>query len=124
MELRAPLAHEDVTRAHRLAPEALDAEVLRARVTAVAGRADPFLMRHGSPDLHVLDLDLGEILPVPCPAPVHGAARQPEDPDPLALAVPHHLGGHLGATHERFTPMRLLACADHQDVHAVYRLAG
>src|SRR5438445_13661486 len=111
MELRAPLAHEDVTRAHRLAPEALDAEVLRARVTAVAGRADPFLMRHGSPDLHVLDLDLGEILPVPCPAPVPGAARKPEDPDLLALAVPHHLRCPLGPTPHRLPRLHRLAVA-------------
>src|SRR5207249_6846644 len=124
MELRAPLPHEDVTRAHRLAPEALDAEVLRARVAAVAGRADPFLMRHGSPDLHVLDLDLGEILPVPGLAPVPGAARKPEDADLLALAVPHHLRSHLGATHERLTRMHLLAVADQQDVIEGDRLAG
>src|SRR5437879_12532469 len=115
MELRAPLAHEEVARAHRFAPEALDAEVLRARVTAVAGRADPFLMRHRSPDLHVLDLDLGEILPVPCPAPVPGAARKPEDPDLLALAVPHHLRGYLGATLYRLASVDFLAAACYQD---------
>src|SRR5437899_4589308 len=50
-----------------------------------------------SADLHVGNLDLGEVLPMPCFASVAAASSEPEDPNLLALAVPHHFGGHFGA---------------------------
>src|SRR5204862_3810233 len=72
---------------------------------------------HGSPVLHNLNLDFGEILPVTGAASIAGAAREPEDADLVALAVPHHLGGHLGAAHQRLPRLHLLPVADQQ--HAV-----
>src|SRR3989442_7796779 len=64
-----------------------------------------------SADLHVGDLDLGEVLPVPTVAAIPGAARKPENPDLLVLAVPHDLGGDPGALHVRRPALDLLAVA-------------
>src|SRR3989442_13684850 len=72
-----------------------------------------------SADLHVGDLDLGEVLPVPSVAAIPGAARKPENPDLLVLAVPHDLGGDLGALHVRRAALDLLAVA--RDEHVIER---
>src|SRR6266571_4961416 len=69
-----------------------------------------------SADLHVGDLDLGEVLPVPAVAAIAGAAREPENPDLLALAVPHDLGRDLGALHFRGAGLDVLAVARHENV--------
>src|SRR2546425_12073282 len=49
MKFRAPLLHQDAPRAHELSPERFHAEVLGARVAAVAGGADALLMSHSLP---------------------------------------------------------------------------
>src|SRR2546430_14082158 len=72
-----------------------------------------------SADLHVGDLDFGEVLPVPSVAAIPGAARKPENPDLLVLAVPHDLGGDLGALHVRRAALDLLAIA--RDEHLIER---
>src|SRR5690349_1081700 len=69
-----------------------------------------------SADLHVGDLDFGEILPVPSVAAIAGAAREPKDPDLLALAVPHDLGRHLRALHAWRAGLDMLAVARDQDL--------
>src|SRR5438132_9817387 len=46
VKLRAPLLHQDAPRTHELAPEGFHAEVLGARVAAVAGGADALLVSH------------------------------------------------------------------------------
>src|SRR5438552_2642348 len=81
-------------------------------------------MRHGSPDLHILNLDFGEVLPVTGATPVAGAAREPEDADLVALAVAHHFGGHLGAPHQRLPRLHLLPVADEQDAVEGHSLPG
>src|SRR6266581_3266840 len=70
-------------------------------------------------ELHVRDLDLGELLPVAGVAPVPGAAREPIDPDLLALGVPHHLGRHLRALQHRLPRLHVLPIARQQ--HLVER---
>src|SRR5256885_13674503 len=72
-----------------------------------------------SADLHVGDLDFGEVLPVPSVAAIPGAARKPVNPDLLVLAVPHDLGGDLGALHVRRAALNLLAVA--RDEHVIER---
>src|SRR6266446_521242 len=67
-------------------------------------------------DLHVGDLDLGEVLPVPAVTAIAGAAREPEDPNLLALAVPHDLGRDLRALHLRGAGLDVLAVARHENV--------
>src|SRR2546425_390087 len=49
MKFRAPLLHQDAPRAHELSPERFHAEVLGARVAAVAGGTDALLMSHSLP---------------------------------------------------------------------------
>src|SRR5437899_11682361 len=72
-----------------------------------------------SADLHVGDLDFGEVLPVPTVAAIPGAARKPENPDLLVLAVPHDVGGDLGALQVRRAALDLLAVA--RDEHVIER---
>src|SRR6266566_6358266 len=80
----------------------------------------PFLCAiRSSADLHVGDLDLGEILPVPSVTAIARAAREPEDPNLLALAVPHDLGRDLRALHLRRAGRDMLAVA--RDEHVVER---
>src|SRR5467141_1313793 len=78
-----------------------------------------------SADLHVGDLDFGEVLPVPSVAAIAGAARKAENPDLLVLAVPHDLGRYLGTFDMRRATLYLLAVARDQHVierHLVPRL--
>src|SRR6267142_1723524 len=78
-----------------------------------------------SADLHVGDLDFGEVLPVPSVAAIAGAARKAENPDLLVLAVPHDLGRDLGTLDMRRATLYLLAVARDQHVierHLVPRL--
>src|SRR5436190_2047118 len=72
-----------------------------------------------SADLHVGDLDFGEILPVPGVPAVTGAAREPEDPDLLVFAVPHDLGSHLGTLDVWLAALHVLPVA--RDEHMVER---
>src|SRR6266446_10639902 len=72
-----------------------------------------------SADLHVGDLDFGEVLPVPSVATIAGAARKPENPDLLVLAVPHDLGGDLGTLDVWLAALDFLAVA--RDQHVVER---
>src|SRR5712671_5886016 len=72
-----------------------------------------------SADLHVGDLDFGEILPVPSVPAIAGAAREPENPDLLILAVPHDLGGDLGALDVWLAALHVLPVA--RDQHVVER---
>src|SRR6201993_3209803 len=72
-----------------------------------------------SADLHVGDFDLGEILPVPTMAAVAGAAREPEDPDLLILAVPHHFGRDLGTLDVWLAALHVLTVA--RDQHVIER---
>src|SRR6266540_2266988 len=69
-----------------------------------------------SADLHVGDLDFGKILPVPRVAAIAGAAGEAENPDLLALAVAHDLGGDLGTLHLRRTRLDVLPVAGQEDV--------
>src|SRR6266566_3374556 len=69
-----------------------------------------------SADLHVGDLDFGKVLPVPRVAAIAGAAGEAENPDLLALAVPHDLGGDLGTLHLRRTRLDVLPVAGQEDV--------
>ena len=46
--------------------------------------------------------------------PESGAARKPVDPDLLPQAVPHHLGRHLRALHQRRAGLHRLAVAREQ----------
>src|SRR5439155_5593076 len=69
-----------------------------------------------SADLHVGDLDFGEILPLPSVAPIPGPAREPENADLLFLAVPHDLGGDLGTLDVRLAALHFLPVARDQDV--------
>src|SRR2546421_8356773 len=64
-----------------------------------------------SADLHVGDLDFGEILAMSGVTAIPGATRKTEDPDLLVLAVTHDLGGDLRALHVRRTALDLLAVA-------------
>src|SRR2546428_4592031 len=73
-----------------------------------------------SADLRVGDLDFGEVLPVPTVAAIPGAARKPENPDLLVLAVPHDLGGDPGALHVRRPALDLLAVARDEHVSVRY----
>src|SRR6266566_3477901 len=119
MELGAPLLHEDRARRDVLSGEALDAEILRSGVAAVAGRTDTLLVCHLSSvalELDVGDLDFRELLAMPTVAPVAAAPREAVDLDLLALAVPDDLGGHLGPLHHRLPRVHLLAVARQQDV--------
>src|SRR6266566_6346398 len=78
-----------------------------------------------SADLHVGDLDFGEILPVSTVTAITGAARKPENPDLLVLAVPHDLGGDLGTLDVWLAALHFLAVARDQHVierHLVPRL--
>src|SRR2546426_10808074 len=72
-----------------------------------------------SADLHVGDLDLGEVLPVPTVAAIPGAARKPENPDLLVLAVPHDFGGDLGALDVWLAALHVFPVA--RDEHVVER---
>src|SRR2546421_12556325 len=72
-----------------------------------------------SADLHVGDLDFGEVLPMPGVAAIAGAAREPEDPDLLVLAVPHDLCRDLGTLDQRLAALHLLAVA--RDPHLIER---
>src|SRR5881628_2934101 len=72
-----------------------------------------------SADLHVGDLDFGEVLPVPSVATIAGTARKPEDPDLLVLAVPHDFGGDLGTLDVGLAALHFLAVA--RDQHVVER---
>src|SRR6266516_4132407 len=65
-------------------------------------------------ELHVRDLDFGELLPVAGVAPVPGAAREAIDPDLLALGMPHHFRRHLGALEHRLAGVHVLAVAREQ----------
>src|SRR5437870_12940119 len=78
-----------------------------------------------SADLHVGDLDFGEVLPVSTVTAIAGAARKPENPDLLVLAVPHDLGGDLGTLDVGLAALHFLAVAGNQHVierHLVPRL--
>src|SRR6266550_5782228 len=72
-----------------------------------------------SADLHVGDLDFGEVLPVPSVATIAGTARKPEDFHLLVLAVPHDLGGDPGALDVWLAALHFLAVA--RDQHVVER---
>src|SRR6266446_3047391 len=72
-----------------------------------------------SADLHVGDLDFGEILPVPGVPAVTGAPREPENADLLVLAVPHDLGGDLGTLDVWLAALDFLPVA--RDQHVVER---
>src|SRR2546428_13976136 len=69
-----------------------------------------------SADLHVGDLDFGEVLPVSTVTAIAGAARKPENPDLLVLAVPHDLGGDPGTLDVGLAALHFLAVAGNQDV--------
>src|SRR5438093_13372995 len=69
-----------------------------------------------SADLHVGDLDFGEVLPVSTVTAIAGAARKPENPDLLVLAVPHDLGGDLGTLDVWLAALHFLAVARDQDL--------
>src|SRR5467141_1090608 len=80
-----------------------------------------------SADLHVGNLDFSEILAMPRLAAIPGAAGEPEDADLLALAVPDHFRGDLGALDGRLTRLDVLAVGRQQDVverHLGPRLGG
>src|SRR5580765_1250289 len=70
-----------------------------------------------SADLHVGDLDLCEVLPVPAMAAIAVAAREPEDANFLVLAVPDDFGGDLRALQLRRAGLHALAVA--HDEHLV-----
>src|SRR6267378_3883608 len=72
---------------------------------------------HSSADLHVGDLDFGEILAMSGVTAIPGATRKAEDPDLLVLAVTHHLGGDLRALHVRRAALNLLPVA--RDEHVI-----
>src|SRR6266566_3844361 len=72
-----------------------------------------------SADLHVGNLDFGEVLPVSTMAAITGAPRKPENPDLLVLAVPHDLGGDLGALDVWLAALHVLPVA--RDEHVVER---
>src|SRR5260221_10906836 len=69
-----------------------------------------------SADLHVGDFNFREILAVSGVAAIAGAAREPEDPNLLTLAVPHDLGRDLRALHLRRASLDVLAVARYEDV--------
>src|SRR5438128_2574145 len=69
-----------------------------------------------SADLHVLDLHFREPLPVARMAPEPCTTREPIDLDLPVLAVPHHLGRHLSASHDRLAGLHMLAVARQQDL--------
>src|SRR2546425_5596834 len=78
-----------------------------------------------SADLHVGDLDFGEILPMSGVAAIPGAPRKPENPYLLVLAVTHDLCRDLGTLDQRLAALHLLAVARDQYVierHLVTRL--
>src|SRR6266849_755308 len=78
-----------------------------------------------SADLHVGDLDFGEVLPVSTVTAIAGATRKPENPDLLVLTVPHDLGGDLGTLDVWLAALHFLAVARDQHVierHLVPRL--
>src|SRR6266849_2684417 len=70
-----------------------------------------------SADLHVGDLDFGEVLPMSGVAAVAGATRKPEDPDLLVLAVAYNFGRDLGTFDMRRAALHLLAVA--RDEHVI-----
>src|SRR5882762_8959484 len=127
MKLGAALNDDDGPGPHEFPAEPLHAEVLGIRVAPVARGADALLMSHAGPlaDLHVGDFDFGEVLPVPSVAAIAGAAREPEDPDLLVLAVPHDLGSDLGTLDVWLAALHFLPVARDQHVverHLVARL--
>src|SRR5260370_10511919 len=71
---------------------------------------------HSSADLHVGDLDFGEILAMSGVTAISGATRKAEDPDLLVLAVTHDLGGDLRALYLRRAALNLLAVAGDEHV--------
>src|SRR2546422_8877313 len=72
-----------------------------------------------SADLHVGDLDFGEILPMSRVPAIPSAPRKPEDTDLLVLAVTHDLGCDLGTLDQRLAALHLLAVA--RDQHVIER---
>src|SRR5260221_11172417 len=68
-----------------------------------------------SADLHVGDLDFGDILALPSFAAIPGAAREVEDANLLPLAMPHHLGGDLGAFDRRLPSLDVLPIGGQED---------
>src|SRR6267142_7166456 len=72
-----------------------------------------------SADLHVGDFDFGKVLPVTGVTAIPGAARKPENPDLLVLAVPHDLGRDLGTLDVWLAALHFLAVA--RDQHVVER---
>src|SRR5882672_2217530 len=72
-----------------------------------------------SADLHVGDLDLGEVLPVPSVATIAGTAGKPKDFHLLVLAVPQDLGGDLGTLDVWLAALHFLAIA--RDQHVIER---
>src|SRR6266849_4439669 len=72
-----------------------------------------------SADLHVGDLDFREILAMPGVPAVTSAARKPEDPDLLVLAVPHDLGRDLCTFDVWLAALHFLAVA--RDQHVIER---
>src|SRR6266545_1159669 len=72
-----------------------------------------------SADLHVGDLDFGEVLAMPRLAAIAGAAREAEDPNFLALAVTHDFGGDFRALDSRLARLDVLAVGGKQ--HPVER---
>src|SRR5687767_2526498 len=78
-----------------------------------------------SADLHVGDFDFRKVLAMPGVPAVPRAAREPEDPDLLALTVAHDFGRHLGALHLRRPRLDVLPVARDEDVverHLIARL--
>src|SRR5215510_4350869 len=69
-----------------------------------------------SADLHVGDLDFGEILAVPAMAAITGAAREPEDADLLALAVADDFGRDLRALYAWRAGLDVLAVRGDEDL--------
>src|SRR5690606_295660 len=103
VDLRPTLTDDDVARAHDLAAEALDAQVLRPRVPAVARRAASLLVRHiaSLPEPDLADPDLGVLLPMSLLATIVLPPLPLEDDDLLALAVLDDLAGHDRALDRR-----------------------
>src|SRR5688572_24553491 len=69
-----------------------------------------------SADLHVGDLDFREVLAVSTMTAIAVPTRKPEDPNLLALAVAHDLGGDLRAAQLGGAGLNVLAVARDQDV--------
>src|SRR5262249_42800253 len=117
MPLGAALAQNDVPGDDAFAAVLLHAAEFRVAVSAVARRADAFLMSHSEPrsaELDVVDLHFGEALPMTALARVVLSPLVLEHDDLWIASVPYDLARHARATEHGRTRLNRVAIGSEQ----------